>query len=624
LKLELLAFLRQRDEAKIIERLHRSKRRSSDYYQLLKSLRMARIRKTVDEYVRLALISAVAAGVAGAVFGVLLSDVVAGVLGLFSVFLAIFFFTVLFSFLTYVLILSYPSFVASVRRSKIDAALPHAVAFMYALSLGGLSIVRIFEALGEHEGIYGEISKEARTLVRNVNCFGSDITTALKNLAEITPSEKFKDFLEGLRSVIGSGGDLSEFLLMKTKQYQEEAVHDQKIFLNTLGLLSEVYVTGLVAGVLFMVIILVMLEMMTPGYLMLVHVVVYLGLPLGTVMFVTLLRTLAFKTEATVGKIPEEIAKDRLRGIPLRQDGGEYDAYIAEALRKYRLRRKLTVLKKPLKHLFEKPQHVFFVSAPAGIIYALLRLHASSASLIEFLNDQIVIVLLIALVPFSVFYEMRRRWERKVEDAMPDFLRGIESTTEVGISLADSVKILSKQNIGVLTEEVKKMRRDLEWGALISETFSKFERRLRLPTVSRIATLVRRASEATGDVSSVMGVAADDAEMSKRLRKERLVDTLTYLAIIYIALGVFLFVLYILTKTFLPMIPTEEVSAGGLSFFASMDASKLRMLFMHAALIQALCSGFVAGELAEGDVQAGVKHAIVMISIAYVVFTMLL
>ena len=624
MKLELLAFLRQRDEAKIIERLHRSKRRSSDYYQLLKSLRMARIRKTVDEYVRLALISAVAAGVAGAVFGVLLSDVVAGVLGLFGVFLAIFFFTVLFSFLTYVLILGYPSFVASVRRSKIDAALPHAVAFMYALSLGGLSIVRIFEALGEHEGIYGEISKEARALVRNVNYFGSDITTALKNLAEITPSEKFKDFLEGLRSVIGSGGDLSEFLLMKTKQYQEEAVHDQKIFLNTLGLLSEVYVTGLVAGVLFMVIILVMLEMMTPGYLMLVHVVVYLVLPLGTVMFVTLLRTLAFKTEATVGKIPEEIAKDRLRGIPLRQDGGEYDAYIAEALRKYRLRRKLTVLKKPLKHLFEKPQHVFFVSAPAGIIYALLRLHASSASLIEFLNDQIVIALLIALVPFSVFYEMRRRWERKVEDAMPDFLRGIESTTEVGISLADSVKILSKQNIGVLTEEVKKMRRDLEWGALISEAFSKFERRLRLPAVSRIATLVRRASEATGDVSSVMGVAADDAEMSKRLRKERFVDTLTYLAIIYIALGVFLFVLYILTKTFLPMIPTEEVSAGGLSFFASMDASKLRMLFMHAALIQALCSGFVAGELAEGDVQAGVKHAIVMISIAYVVFTMLL
>ena len=624
MKLELLAFLRQKDEAKIIERLHRSKRRSSDYYQLLKSLRMARIRKTVDEYVRLALISAVAAGVAGAVFGVLLSDVVAGVLGLFGVFLAIFFFTVLFSFLTYVLILGYPSFVASVRRSKIDAALPHAVAFMYALSLGGLSIVRIFEALGEHEGIYGEISKEARALVRNVNYFGSDITTALKNLAEITPSEKFKDFLEGLRSVIGSGGDLSEFLLMKTKQYQEEAVHDQKIFLNTLGLLSEVYVTGLVAGVLFMVIILVMLEMMTPGYLMLVHVVVYLVLPLGTVMFVTLLRTLAFKTEATVGKIPEEVAKDRLRGIPLRQDGGGYDAYIAEALRKYRLRRKLTVLKKPLKHLFEKPQHVFFVSAPAGIIYALLHLHASSASLIEFLDDQIVIALLIALVPFSVFYEMRRRWERKVEDAMPDFLRGIESTTEVGISLADSVKILSKQNIGVLTEEVKKMRRDLEWGALISEAFSKFERRLRLPAVSRIATLVRRASEATGDISSVMGVAADDAEMSKRLRKERFVDTLTYLVIIYIALGVFLFVLYILTKTFLPMIPTEEVSAGGLSFFASMDASKLRMLFMHAALIQALCSGFVAGELAEGDVQAGVKHAIVMISIAYVVFTMLL
>ena len=606
-----------------MERLRRSKRKSSDYYQLLKSLRMARIGKTVDEYVKLALLSAVAAGAAGAALGVLLSDIVTDILGLFGVFLAIFFFAILFSFLTYVLILGYPSFVANIRRSKIDVALPHAVAFMYALSLGGLSLVRIFEALGEHEGIYGEVSKEARALVRNVNYFGSDITTALKNLAEITPSEKFKDFLEGLRSVVGSGGDLSEFLLMKTKQYQEGAVRDQKIFLNTLGLLSEVYVTGLVAGVLFMIIILVMLEMMTPGYLTFVYAVVYLGLPLGTAMFVTLLRTLAFKTETPVGEILEEAAKDRLMSVPLRQNGGEYDAHIAEALRKYKLRKKLAVLKRPISHLFENPRHVFFVSVPASVIYALLCMWTSSAPLIDFLNAQIVYILLIALVPFSVFYEMRQRWRKKVEDAMPDFLRGIESTTEVGLSLADSVKILSKQNVGVLTEEVKKMRRDLEWGALISEAFSRFERRLRLPSVSRVATLVRRASEATGDVSSVMGVAADDAEMSKRLRKERLVDTLTYLAIIYIALGVFLFVLYILTKTFLPMIPTEEVSAGGLSFFASTNASKLQMLFMHAALIQALCSGFVAGELAENDMQAGVKHAIIMILIAYVVFTML-
>jgi flagellar protein FlaJ len=48
-----------------------------------------------------------------------------------------------------------------------------------------------------------------------------------------------------------------------------------------------------------------------------------------------------------------------------------------------------------------------------------------------------------------------------------------------------------------------------------------------------------------------------------------------------------------------------------------------RLLF-HACLIQALFSGLIAGEMGEGSIRAGVKHAAVMVFIAFVIFTILL
>ncbi|MDF1558227.1 MAG: hypothetical protein P1P80_08645 [ANME-2 cluster archaeon] len=45
------------------------------------------------------------------------------------------------------------------------------------------------------------------------------------------------------------------------------------------------------------------------------------------------------------------------------------------------------------------------------------------------------------------------------------------------------------------------------------------------------------------------------------------------------------------------------------------------ILFFHAALVQGLCSGLIAGQMGEGYVFAGLKHFILMMSIAYVAFT---
>ena len=47
-------------------------------------------------------------------------------------------------------------------------------------------------------------------------------------------------------------------------------------------------------------------------------------------------------------------------------------------------------------------------------------------------------------------------------------------------------------------------------------------------------------------------------------------------------------------------------------------------LFFHAAIIQGLCAGILAGVMGEGKWMSGLKYALIMIAIAYVLFTLLI
>jgi len=62
---------------------------------------------------------------------------------------------------------------------------------------------------------------------------------------------------------------------------------------------------------------------------------------------------------------------------------------------------------------------------------------------------------------------------------------------------------------------------------------------------------------------------------------------------------------------------------GGISFGSTSIATFERLLF-HACLIQALFTGLIAGEMGEGSLRAGVKHAAIMVFIAFVIFTVFL
>ena len=157
-----------------------------------------------------------------------------------------------------------PQIRAKTRGKNIDRFLPYATNFINTMSYAGISPAEIFEALSTVE-LYGEIQKEAKKINTEINMMGIDVNTALTNAIKISPSDKFKEFIQGILGVIQSGSDLAPYLNRCVEKYMQRDLIDRKRSLESLAVMAESFVVTVIAFPLFLVIILSIMGMTSGG-----------------------------------------------------------------------------------------------------------------------------------------------------------------------------------------------------------------------------------------------------------------------------------------------------------------------------------------------------------------------
>lgn len=524
---------------------------------------------------------------------------------------------------TYYGITTYPKLVAQIRKSMIDATLPHAVAYMHALSEGGIGLVRILKSLSQHTDVYGECAEEFAYIVLRAETGGEDLITALKNAAIETRSDKLRDFIENLINVSETGGSLEEFLGNMVDHYQKTATADQKLYLETLGMFAETYVTAFVAGPLFLITILIVMGLMGPSSMPALKLLVYAVIPLSAITFSILLSALSLESDTipvkTYSTAKKLVHYDDVDVKPTERDDGRR---VRRMLRSLRWTSIIQARKNPLKAFFANPTKIFYFTTPAAAIYTTFTLHRHGLS-IDILDDTIIIGTLMLLVPFLLFYEMQMKRIRQIENSIPEFLRRLAMTNDVGMPLAGAIKTLSDLNLGVLSTEVKLIHKDLVWNHDLNNALVKFERRVRTVAISRIIRLINKASESSGNIRETLRIAANYAELSEKLKREKFTILVSYLVVIYISFAVFLLVLYVFATMFFPQMPTTTggALAGASKFNMGAEIGEYTTLFMHASAIQGFFSGIIAGQMMGASICDGLKHSVVMVATAYMLFT---
>jgi len=195
--------------------------------------------------------------------------------------------------LTLICFYVYPIYRADNFKRNMETELPFTTGYMAILAGAGVPPERILRSLAQID-IPLAVSNEAKTITRDVELFGYDIISALEASSKRTPSEKFKELLEGFIATIHSGGSLAKYFSERSRQYMKLEKIAIRRLSDTLGVLSEFYVTLLVAGPLMLVVMFAVMAMLGGGSglfnpHLLLYLLTYLGIPLGSIIFLILI-----------------------------------------------------------------------------------------------------------------------------------------------------------------------------------------------------------------------------------------------------------------------------------------------------------------------------------------------
>lgn len=527
-----------------------------------------------------------------------------------------------------------PSYKSNRRASRIDATLPSAVTFMYALNRGGMNIVEVFRVLAENEEVYGEVSREVSTVVQDMEYFSRDLMEALRRAGERSPSQKFTDLMDDMVSTLDSGASMPPFLENKSDDLIEDAEREQENYIETLGLMGEVYVTAFVAGPLFMIIITVIMSLMGGADPSQLDGIVYGLLPFMNVGYFFLIDIMAGSDPKSAKVIPinrDFSQKSSVEDIDTFAE--KTDDYRVKKVKEAKEKRERTALiREPVKELLRDPNQTLIFTGPIAMLYLIFVLVTGVAepsfdAFIETPVEQTVYWLLIPVfiltIPLSIVFEISSRRERKMMNRLPEALKQLSSANSVGMTLTQALQNTADNTSGILGDEFKNVKNDIMWNHDVNTAMIKLANRVQIPILTRTVKLITEANASTGDIEKVVSIAAKNVETQVRLEKERRQAMFMYTAVILISFVVYLFVIALIDIMFLSTIADMDAQdLGDESEFELSDlpVERFQLVFYHSTIVQAFGSGMIAGYLSSNDVRSGLKFAIVLSLIASGVF----
>ncbi|WP_434084008.1 type II secretion system F family protein [Haloglomus salinum] len=534
-----------------------------------------------------------------------------------------------------------PYMTSGERKREINVLLSDSVSFMYALSVGGLNQLEILEAMAKADDTYGEVSKEFQSIVLETEYFDTDYRTAIRNQAMETPSDELSQFLTDMLSIINSGGDMEKFLSDQKEKQMRTSKQEQEMVLETLELFGEMFMT-LSLFPLLLIIILVIMSMLGEAQDFLLYGTVYGLIPLIGAGFLVLVSTVV-QDEVGDGYLDPgdaDAAADNTAMFDLgivNNYTGEYGLFDRIKSREgtYEL---MEILKSPHHFFRDHPLAVLGVTLPISlVVLAFTALSGMAPTSWEGMKGSPILgtffwlyaPLYINFIPLTIFYEWNVRSRRAITDKLSDNLRKLSSANDTGMTLLESIKVVSDTSSGKLSDEFETMYAKVNYGTSLKTALVEFNNKYHIPRLARTMKLISKAQEASSQITQVLSTAAQASENQDDIERDRKSRTRMQTVIIIMTYMTLLGVMAILKVKFLDVMAglAQQASSGGGggggSFSGGVDVNMLNMLFFHAVTLQAIISGFIAGYMRDVSLMAGLKFAVVLPTFALLTFMFL-
>lgn len=216
-----------------------------------------------------------------------------------------------------------------------------------------------------------------------------------------------------------------------------------------------------------------------------------------------------------------------------------------------------------------------------------------------------------------------KKIENKIE-IIPRFLRDVVDNFESGMDLISSINSTTKNEYGVLNEDIRKFSNQLDWGIDFETALLNFAKNIGSESLMRDFRLVIEARKVGGHVEKILRELSIKISTENLRNKERKSNLASNTFTGYISFVIFLFIIIIVyNNLFLGLSDSFDTAstAGQVALEQTNNAVALYLtLFILLAYELAILSGFLFGLMQENNIISGAPHVVILVIITFVSF----
>jgi flagellar protein FlaJ len=494
----------------------------------------------------------------------------------------------------------YPLYNIKKRGQNIDRFLPYAINFISTMAVAGVSPLEIFRSIASIDS-YGDLQVESKKIVKRIDSMGFDTISALKYAIDVSPSKRFKTFLQGMVGTIQSGTDLHVYLSNIVENYLEDEFIERKKNLEMLSVVAEIFVISIVAFPLFLVIVLSIMSFLIgpPNFTInTLFIFAFLILPMAYCGFYFLIRTVSI-----------------------------------EDIKKYKSDKKLN-----LKSYYKENKILVFVLVFTlvsllvfyGLLFGLSDINVISLSN-YYIFDIVFISLLIIVGPIGFYLSKVQKEKKEIEGRLSDFFTEMTNNISSGMTVFDGIKTAAKGNYGELTDKIEKMKAELSWRYSIYKVFDNFVERMKSGVIQRVFITINKGLKMGGDTEKVFKAATKEVDQVNRIDAQKKADMSVYTVVVLMSFFVFLAIIFILDRSlFATFFQTSELSTemtpdavNKLLTIGKIDSELFKNAMYSFVFVQGFGTGVLSGFMMDGNLSSGIRYSFILGLVCVVVFKVL-
>ncbi len=190
-----------------------------------------------------------------------------------------------------VICLVYPSLQKGSVEKQVAYELPFATIHMAAIAGSNIEPVKIFKIIAMSTE-YPNVGLEIKKMLTQIEIYGYDLVTALKNSAKRTPNSRLGELFSGLATNIVSGGDLKSYLEKKAENFLLDYKLERQRYSALAETFMDIYISILIAAPLVLMMMFIIMNVTGLGVgisLDSILILAVIGVALVNVLFLVVL-----------------------------------------------------------------------------------------------------------------------------------------------------------------------------------------------------------------------------------------------------------------------------------------------------------------------------------------------